>query len=447
MATLPSHVSGGIAATGRTVRRERGGREQSGDSFGAAEAAGTPSPLDSLRALDWLNFLLAALLMGFGPFVGLHLAGQGWMPANIGLVLTVSGLAGLLTQVPAGELIDMAKSKRALIGAGAAAVTLGILLLGLRPDFFSVFAAAVMQGVAGSVIGPGIAAISLGLVGHDALAGRLGRNQQFASIGGLAAAAMMGVVGYFLTTRDTFLLIAALGLPVLLVLGRIRASDIHFARCCGAADLHPTHPQRVDRATLLGNHRLLTFAACLFLFQLANASILPLAGQTLARTEGHWSSLVLSAFVVVPQIIVALLAPWVGQKAETWGRRPLLLIGLAALPIRSAFFALAANPAPLIVIQALDGLTGATLGVLTALVIADVTKGTGRFNLAQGLVGTVSGIGAALSTSVSGLVVASYGSMAGFLSVTGVGLLAVAILWMFMPETKSPSPNAKAGAG
>src|SRR5262249_7997289 len=161
---------------------------------------------------------------------------------------------------------------------------------------------------------------------------------------------------------------------------------------------------------------------------------LPLAGQTLARTEGHWSTLVLSGFVVVPQIVVALLAPWVGQKAETWGRRPLLLVGLAALPIRSAFFALAADPAPLIVVQALDGLTGARLGVLTALVIADVTKRTGRFNLAQGLVGTVSGIGAALSTSVSGLVVASYGSIAGFASVTGVGLLAVAILWMFMPE-------------
>jgi MFS family permease len=335
----------------------------------------------------------------------------------------------------------MVKSKRALIGTAVAAITLGILLLGLRPNFSSVFAAAVMQGMAGSVIGPGIAAISLGLVGHDALADRLGRNQQFASIGGLAAAGMMGVVGYFLTTRDIFLGIAALALPVLLVLGRIRKADIHFARSCSAADLHPTRPQRAGRAALLRNHRLLIFAACLFLFQLANASILPLAGQTAARTEGHWSSLVLSALVVVPQIVVAFLAPWVGQKAETWGRRPLLLIGLAALPIRSAFFALSADPAPLIVVQALDGLTGATLGVLTALVIADVTRGTGRFNLAQGLVGTVSGIGAALSTSVSGVVVASYGPMAGFLSVTGVGLLAVAILWMFMPETKSPSSS------
>jgi len=405
---------------------------------------GTPPSAQSLRALDWLNFLLAALLMGFGPFVGLHLADRGWMPANVGLILTASGLAGLLTQIPAGELIDMVRQKRVLVGAGAAAITLGILLLALRPDFASVFAAALMQGVAGSVIGPGIAAISLGLVGHDALAGRLGRNQQFASIGGLAAAGMMGVVGYLLSTRDTFLLTAALGLPVLVMLARIRASDIHFARSCGAPDMHPTHPQRVGRASLVGDHRLLTFAACLFLFQLANASILPLAGQALARTEGQLSPLVLSGFVVVPQIVVAFCAPWVGRKAETWGRRPLLLGGLAVLPVRAAAFALIADPAPLIVVQALDGLSGATLGVLTALVIADLTKGTGRFNLAQGLVGTVSGIGAAVSTFASGLIVASYGQTAGFLSATAVGLLAVAILWLLMPETKSLAPRARA---
>ena len=260
----------------------------------------------------------------------------------------------------------------------------------MRPDFSSVFTAAVLQGVAGSAIGPGIAAISLGLVGHDALGGRLGRNQRFASIGGLTAAAAMGIVGYLLSTRDIFFLTAALVLPVLLVLARIRASDIHFARSCGAPDLHPV--QRVSRRALLKDHRLLTFAVCLFLFQLANASMLPLAGQTLAHTEGPWSSLVLSGLIVVPQVIVAVLAPWVGRTAETWGRRPLLLLGLGVLPIRSAVFALAGDAVPLVFVQALDGLSGATLGVLTALVIADLTKGTGRFNLAQGLVGTLLGL-------------------------------------------------------
>src|SRR6516225_1892540 len=172
----------------------------------AAPAKDRPSPqgdvpnsslaAPSLYALDWLNFFLAALLTGFGPFVGLYLADRGWVPANVGLILTVSGLAGLFTQIPAGELIDVVRAKRALVAAGVAAVALGILLLGLRQDFFSVFAAAVIQGTASAVIGPGIAAISLGLVGHRALAGRLGRNQCFASIGALTAAGMMGLAGY-----------------------------------------------------------------------------------------------------------------------------------------------------------------------------------------------------------------------------------------------------------
>lgn len=428
------HVSGGISHPASVVRQQHQARAQ-----GARTSAETP-PLQSLHALDGVNFFLAALLMGFGPFVGLYLADRGWVPGSVGLILTASGLAGLLTQIPAGALIDMVRAKRALVAAGAAAVSLGILVLSLRPDFSSVFAAAVMQGMAASVIGPGVAAISLGLVGHDALAERLGRNQRFASIGGLAAAGMMGITGYLLPTQDIFLLTAVLGLPVLLALARIRASDIHFARSCGASDARPTDPQRVSRSALLKDCRLLTFASCLFLFQFANASLLPLIGQDLAHSQGAWSSLILSGFIVVPQTMVAVLAPWVGRTAKTWGRRPLLLLGLGVLPIRSAFFALTVDPGSLVAVQVLDGLSGATLGVLTALVIADLTKGTGRFNLAQGLVGTLSGIGAALSTSLSGFVVASYGQVAGFWGITVVGVLAVAILWLFFPETKGWVP-------
>jgi MFS family permease len=302
-----------------------------------------PAP-ESQHALDWLNFFLAALLMGFGPFVTVYLTDRGWVPETIGLVLTASGISWLLTQVPAGELIDRVKSKRALVGAGIVALILVVLIFRLRPDFPSVFAAATIQGTAGSVIGPGVAAISLGLVGHDALAERLGRNQRFASVGGLTAAGIMGVVGYILSTPDILLVAAALGFPVLWALVRIRPSDIHFGRSCGAPDHHGTDPQRASRADLLKDRRLLTFAICLFLFQVANASILPLVGETLVHAERRWSSLVMSALIVAPQIIVALLAPWAGRTADTWGRRPLLLIGLGVVPIRAGFFALTVGP-------------------------------------------------------------------------------------------------------
>src|SRR5215470_10543257 len=207
-------------------------------SISSLNAQDAQQPIESLHALDWLNFFLAALLMGLGPFLASSLSDRGWTPSNIGFVLTVSGFAGLLTQVPAGDLIDMAKSKRALIGTGTAAVTLALLILGLRSDFPSIFMAGVLQGTFGSILGPAVAAISLGLVGNDALAERLGRNQRFASIGGLTAAGLMGVIGYLLSLGDIFLVTAALAFPVLLALSRVRTTDIHFATSCCAPDNH-----------------------------------------------------------------------------------------------------------------------------------------------------------------------------------------------------------------
>jgi MFS family permease len=418
------------------VRNPFKGRTAGKTMFASLTSRDAGLPVESLRALDWLNLFLAALLTGFGPFVAVHLAESGWAPASIGAVLTISGLTGLLTQVPAGELIDVIGAKRALVGAAAAAAALALTILGLRSDFTSIAGAAIIQGGAGSVVAPSVAAISLGLVGHDALAERLGRNQRFASIGGLSAAAIMGAIGYLLSTRDIFLVAASLAIPVLWALLRIHGADIHFGRSCGAPDHHATNPDRVSRQSLCKDVRFLVFVTCLFLFQLANAAILPQVSEPLARFEGHSSSLAISALIVVPQIVVALLAPWAGRTAATWGRRPLLLLGLAAVPIRSGLFALTTDPTLLVIFQILDGFSGATLGVLTPLIVADLANGTGRFNLAQGIAGTFSAIGASLSTLITGLVTQRFGYTAGLLGVTAVGLMAVVVVLEFMPETK-----------
>src|ERR1700722_3205582 len=111
-----------------------------------------PSPATSLHAFDWVNFFLAALMMGFGPFITVHLAVHGWKPENIGYVLTAGSIAGLITQVPAGALIDIVRSRRGLLGLAAGAATLALLIYGLRPDFPFVFTAAIIQGVAGSIL-------------------------------------------------------------------------------------------------------------------------------------------------------------------------------------------------------------------------------------------------------------------------------------------------------
>jgi MFS family permease len=253
----------------------------------------------------------------------------------------------------------------------------------------------------------------------------------------------MGLTGYLFSIQAIFFAGAVPLLPVLLALMGIRATDIHYGRSCGAPDCHDKDGPRSSRVVLFKDHRLLVLATCVLLFQLANASILPLLAERLAHAEGQRSSLVVSALIFVPQIVVAAFAPWVGRAADTWGRRPLLLLGLGAVPIRSTLFAFTADPTLSVAIQTLDGLSGATLGVLTTLVIADLTKGTGRFNLAQALVATLSAVGASLSTSMSGLVVSRYGDMAGFLSVTAIGLIAVATLLVFMPETKPLAQAAR----
>jgi MFS family permease len=398
-----------------------------------------PPSRSSLRGLDAVNLFLAGALSGFGPYVAVFLAEQKWTEQNIGFVLTAGGLAGLLSQLPSGELLDAIRSKRLVVALGAMMVAASAFIIALRPSFPLVLAALVLQAITGGFLGLAVAAISLGLVGHAALGKRLGRNQRFASTGGVIAAGLMGVIGYILSYRAIFFAAAALVLPLLAALGRIQLSGI-YGRVSGAPGYQELSA-KARRWSLWKNGNLLTFAGCECLFQLGNASMLPLAGEALVFSKEAFSSLIVSALIIVPQLIVALMASWAGRRANTWGRRPLLLVGFAALPIRALVFAWTTSPMVLIAAQILDGVSGTMLGVLTALIVSDLTRGTGRFSLALGFVGTMSGIGASLSTTLTGLVAGSFGHAAGFLSIAAVALVALLLLWLRMPETNPSSRN------
>jgi MFS family permease len=397
----------------------------------------------SLRGLDAVNFFLAGALAGFGPYVAVYLAAQNWTQENIGFVLSAGALAGLLGQVPGGELLDSTRSKRTMVALGVLVLALSAIIIQFRPDFSLVLIGLTLQGMTGGILGPAIVAISLGLVGHAALPERLGRNQRFASTGSLSAAGLMGLIGYVFSYRAIFLLVVALTLPLMIALARIHATDIHFGRSCGAPQHHTLdRPARSGRVNLWTSPAMLVLGVCLFLFQLANASILPLVGEGLIYHGDSRSSLIVSALIVLPQIIVALMAPWVGRQAESWGRRPLLLIGFGALPVRALLLSLVTDPPLLLAVQLLDGVSGAVVGVMTALIIADATNGTGRFNLAQGLIGTVSGIGASLSTALFGLIAVRFGQTVVFLSIASVAAVAAYIIWFWMPETSPSSAPA-----
>jgi MFS family permease len=389
----------------------------------------------SRRGLDWTNFFLADVQMGFGSFLAFYLADMGWSKQDVGFALSVGGLAGLLTQIPGGALADAVRWKRGLAAAGIIAIAVSALILALRPTFPMVFAAEVLHGVTGGIVGPAIAAISLGLAGRRGMSCRVGRNYRFAAAGNAMTAAIMGALGTYVDTNAIFVAAAILCIPALIALGRIRADEIDYVRARNATK----RDQSIDlqRITELAKNRnLLLFAGCLVLFQFSNASMSPLVSQNLAQSKLAWSPLLVAGLIIGPQIIVALLAPWIGYWSELWGRKPFLLVGFATEALRGLLFAVVSDPYLMIAIQLLDGITGAVITVLTILIIADLTTGTGRFNLTQGVVGTLIGIAAATSTTVMGFVVERLGDATGFLimaAITGVGL---ATLWKFLPETK-----------
>ena len=407
---------------------------------------GLPQPSrQSLRGLDWFVFCLADVQTGFGPFVAVYLTTQKWTQVDIGVILTVSGLVALAGQMPGGALVDAARSERFVAALAILAISLSALAYAAWPVFGIVIAAAVLHAAASCVLGPAIAAISLGLVGHFAVSERLGRNARFASIGSGLAAAGMGAAGYLISSRAVFLVTVALCVPTLFALSRICANEIDAERAHGGKPVpHPGEPTATLRE-LLRNRALVIFATCAMLFHLANAAMLPLVASIVTMRSTQWATALVGACIVVPQVVVAALSPWVGRRAQQWGRRPLVLLGFAALPIRGLLFALAANPYLLVAVQILDGISAAVFAVIMPLVIADVTRGTGHFNLAQGIVGSGVGIGASLSMVLAGYFSDRFGGAAAFYGLAGLAAAGFVLILALMPETRPQAFVAHGG--
>ncbi|MGD0116961.1 MAG: MFS transporter [Candidatus Binatus sp.] len=392
----------------------------------------------SLLGLDLLNYFLADVQTGVGPFLAIYLAAYGWNEQRVGVALTIGGLAGIAAQTPAGALVDRLRSKRALIAAGVIALAAGALLIAFFPSFWPVATAQALIGATSSVFMPAIAAISLGIVGHQLFNQRQGRNQTFNSAGNVTAAVMMGLIGYFISNRGVFFFVVVLAVPTILSLLLIAPNEIDYQLARGCKDgAEDGRPARVR--DLIKDRPLMIFLCSAVLFHFANAAMLPLLGEMLAKGKGRSSMMFMSACVVTTQFTITLIAAYVGRAAGSWGRKPLLLIGFGVLPIRGILYTLTNSIYLLVGIQVLDGVGAGIFGVVSVLVIADLTRGTGRFNLTLGAIATAVGIGAALSQTIAGAIVHHSGYRAGFLLLSIVAAIAFSILWIFMPETLDES--------
>jgi MFS family permease len=401
--------------------------------------------------LDAANFFLADVRDGLGPYLAVYLlTEQKWDEARIGIVMTIATLAGILAQTPAGAFIDATRAKRLAMVAAAALVALASLLLPLFPGFLPV---AISQGVAhaaGSIFPPALAAISLGIVGQHAFTKRIGRNEAFNHAGNATAAIIAGASAYLWGPKVVFYLLGAMSLASIASVLSIpeRAIDHEVARALHDESTNGAGAPRHDRPSglsiLLGSRPFLVFAVCVTLFHLSNAAMLPLVGQKLALEDKNLGTSLMSACIVAAQIVMVPVAMLVGARANAWGHKRFFLAALLILPVRGALYTVSDDRAWLVGVQLLDGVGAGIFGAIFPVIVADIMRNTGRFNVAQGAIITAQGVGAALSTTLAGLVVVRAGYNAAFVTLGAIAAIGALVCLVALPETRDESSREDA---
>ncbi|HEY2618329.1 MAG TPA: MFS transporter [Acetobacteraceae bacterium] len=395
--------------------------------------------LRCMGGLASLNFSVGAILTAFGPFFTVYLTQQGWSQTDIGFALSVGTASALIFQVPAGALIDAMHFKRIAIALALLLIGISAMMVVAAPTQGSVLTSRVLQAFAGCLLTPAIAALTLKLCGHDGFSEGLGSNGRYASLGSAFAAVVLGGVSYYRSSGTVFTFTALLIIPALATLLMFRDTDV-------VADDHPAtrHPRVRKKSRhrpwhIFHDHTLHIFAVCVVLFHFSNAAMLPLALNELSRRVGQ-SGFVVSAAILVPQIVVMACSPWAGRLAQSIGRRPILLAGFAAVPLRALLFIAAPDAVPLVMIEVLDGVSATVFGLTMPLIAADLTTRTGYLNLAIGSLGLAAGLGATASTTVAGWLADNFGAPVAFFGLALAGLAAVALVWRMMPETRPGKP-------
>jgi MFS family permease len=390
----------------------------------------------SQLGLKGLNFFTAAVQAGFGPFIAVWLTQQGYSVAELGVALSIGTIAALLGQLPGGMLVDRIHTKRYAALGALLLMGLAALALCISPSLPVVWGAEVGHALASCVMTPTIAALTLATCGHSSFGERLGLNTRYAAVGSAAAAALLGAAAFYVSERAVFLVTAALVVPAIISVFAIRPGD-------DVADEHSAlkHPSTRTQKSwqTYADRSMHIFAVSIVLFQLANAALLPLALSGLTRRHDA-SGFLVSATIIVPQVIAAIFAPWAGRLTQRIGRRPVLIAGFAAVSLRAVLFATSPGAVALAVFQALDGVSAAVFGLMLPLIAADLTRQSGYLNLAIGSFGLAGGLGATFSTVIAGWIADRFGSEVMFVALAAVSASAVLLIWIAMPETR-PAPK------
>jgi MFS family permease len=390
----------------------------------------------SLRALDWSNLFMADVKDGVGVYLSVFLLTvRNWEPDQIGYVIAVPGIIGILIQPPAGALIDRTRYKRYLLVGASLVIAICCYALIVSEEFSVILISQALVGFVQSVYVPCVAAITLGIVGHALLSQRIGRNESFNHIGNMVAAIIAGLLGRFVSYEAIFYfsMLQCLALVVAVLMIKEQDIDHELARAAAKDD----SAKAVKLKDLFRNHTILFFTISMGLFHLANAAMLPLVGQKMGLADSKNSTLYLSAAIIIAQGAMSVVAAISGRRAEK-GRKRVMLIAFCLLPVRAVLFAFIDDPYFLTALQILDGIGAGIFGVVSILMIADLSHGTGRFNLLQGFVYSAIGLAGSISSIIAGLIVKWAGYVVGFSTLAVLGILGLLFFWKLVPETLLP---------
>lgn len=390
------------------------------------------------KPLLGVNFFAGDVAGGIGPYLAIYLLSVlSWSPGAIGIALAIGSITAVIVQTPAGALIDAVTWKRALLAGCVGMIALCTIAITFSDSTYAIYAAQIAIGASTAFVGPSIAAMTLGLVGLDNFTAQTSANQAWNHAGNMIAAILAAGIALWISALGVFWLVAMMAIGMIICIWQINADDIDHEVARGGVALEGTDEQQPSGfATLLSDRRLLIFAVCIVLFHFSNAAMLPLVSQKLAQnSDAEHGIAFTSACIVAAQLVMIGMAIFCGRKADVWGRKPLFLIAFAVLPLRGLLYTLWDNPVYLVSVQALDGVANGIFAMLFLLILADITAGTGRFNLAQGALAALVGVGASLSNLVAEEIVQMTDYTVGFIFLATVGLTGLTLFAVFMPET------------
>ena len=403
-----------------------------------------PSSRQALGALRALNFFMADMQAGIGPFLGVFLLAHGWQSGLVGTVMSVGGVAGMMMTAPAGAIIDATSRKRLYVIIPGICTVLASAVILLSQQFWIVASSQIATAIAGAAIGPAVNGMTLGIVKQAGFNRQTGINQAFNHAGNLVGAALSGVLGWMFGMKAVFWLAALFGVLSIISVLMIAPGAIDNAAARGLKHKAGEADQISGYRVLAECKPLLILAASLLLFHLGNAAMLPLYGMAVVSDKHADPAGFVAITIVVAQgtmIFASLAAMQLGEKKGLW---LVLLISFAALPVRAILAASFISQWGVYPVQALDGIGAGLQSVAVPTLVARILNGTGRINVGQGAVMTAQGIGASLSPAIGGWIAQEIGYSAVFLLLGAFALGSVALWLGFGSMLRAASGNASA---